>query len=92
VLPIVAVVAGCFLPVLAGARQGDRPLFWIALVAALIGIVFLFLAKLPLYRQGKYFTFGSRPLPQGRRQIYRMAYVFIGTSLLMMLLLLAVLR
>lgn len=91
-LAVVALVAGSLFPVLVRARQGDRALFWVALVAAFIGIVFLFLAKLPLYRQGKYFTFGAKALPQGHRQVYRLAYVFIGPSLLLMLLLLAVLR
>jgi len=72
------------------ARAGDRTLFWFALAAALIGIVLLFIARLPLYRQGRFLTFGPKALPQDHRRIYWIAYVFIIAGVLTMLFLLAV--
>lgn len=87
---IVLIIVGCFLPAVLTARQGDLTLFWIALVLAVTGLVLLFVARLPLYRQGKFFTFGSKALPERHRKMYRIAYVFIGTSVVIMLL--AVLR
>ncbi len=83
-------VGSSLLPVLAGARQGDLTLFWIALASALVGIVLLFVAKWPLYRQRKYFTFGSKGLREPRRKAYWTAYACIGVSLLTTLVLWAV--
>lgn len=75
-----------------GTRQGDLTFVWIAMGLAVVGIILLFIARLPLYRQGRYFTFGSRALPEWHRRVYRTAYCFIGLSVIMMLGLLAVLR
>lgn len=86
------VVSGVLLPVLAGARQGGLMGLWIALAAALAGVVLLFVAKWPLYCQGRYFTFGSKALVQERRWLYRLAYVFVIGGVLLMLMLWAVVR
>jgi len=75
-----------------GTRLGDPTFLWIASLLAAIGIILLFIARLPLYRQGRFFTFGWRALPEGHRRVYRIAYCFIGVSVAMMLALLAVLR
>ena len=91
-LPVILLMMGIFVPGLINARQGDLTLFWVALTFAVIGVALLFFAKLPLYRQGNYLTFGSRALSRGRRKVYRIAYIFIGAGLLLMLLLLAVLQ
>jgi len=85
-LPVCGMAAGCLLPVVAGVRQGDLTLFYIALGCALVGVTLLFCAKWPLYRQGRYFTFGPRPLPPPSRPIYRLAYAFIAASLVLLLL------
>ena len=91
-LPAVVLLASIPAMAAVNARQGDLTLFWLALASVLVGIVLLFMAKLPLFRQGRYFTFGSKALPKGHRRIYRIAYIFIITGVLTMLLLLAVLR
>ncbi len=82
----------CFLPFVIRVRQGDTTLFWIALVLSVSGISTLFIAKLPLYRQGKYFSFGCKELPVRHRKLYWTAYVLLGLSVFIMLMLLAVLR
>src|SRR5579864_8137997 len=38
---------------------------------AVIGAALLFLAKLPLYRQGRFFTFGIEVLPESSHGLYR---------------------
>ncbi len=81
------ILVSSLLPILAGARQGDLTLFWIPLASSLVGIVLLFAAKWPLYRQGMYFTFGPKGLPEPRRKVYWTAYAFVGVSLLTALLL-----
>ena len=46
----------------------------IALAVAVIGASLIFFAKLPLYRERRFFTFGSRALPEQRRPFYRWGY------------------
>ncbi len=43
-----------------------------ALLLAIVGAVYLFRAKLPLYRQHRFFTFGSHHLPPSSIPIYRL--------------------
>ena len=61
----------------------------IALLVAVAGAAMIFYAKLPLYRQRIFFTFGSRALPERRRSFYRCGYgcVIIAVGLLLCLLL-----
>jgi hypothetical protein len=92
IIPVIGIIAACFLPSVSQVRRGDPTLFWIAVVFAFAGVLILFLAKLPLYRQGKFCTFGSRALPARHRRMYFMAYILIGLSFVMMLLLLAAIR
>ena len=89
ILPASAILLACFLPILTGARRGDPRLFWIASSLAIIGVFLLFIAKLPLYRQGKFFTLGSKALSDKHKILYRLAYKFIGISVVLMLLMLA---
>ena len=92
-LPLIALIlTGFLLWFVLGTRQGDPTFVWIALVLAATGIILLFIARLPLYRQGRYFTFGSKALPVGYRKVYQVAYYFIGASVVILLVLLAVLR
>jgi hypothetical protein len=54
------------------------PWIWSYAAALLIGAVsigLLLYAKLPLYRQRRFFTFGPQALPEQRRPFYRRAYV-----------------
>jgi hypothetical protein len=46
----------------------------IALAIASFGVALIFYAKLPLYRQRRFFTFGSGSLPERRRSFYRWGY------------------
>ena len=90
-VPLIGILAGCFLPAVSAARRGNPLLFWVALLLAVAGIVILFFARLPLYRQGKLWTFGPSGLPEKNRKLYQMAYWFIGVSVFILLVLLLVL-
>ena len=61
----------------------------IGLVIAAIGVFLIFYAKIPLYRQRRFFTFGSGALPERRRGFYRWGYrcVIFAVALLLCLLL-----
>ena len=74
------------------SRLTGTPWIWcyaVALLFAGIGVSLIFFAKLPLYRERRFFTFGSRALPEGRRVFYRWGYrcAIFAVALLLCLLL-----
>jgi hypothetical protein len=73
-------------------RLSGMPWIWcyaIGLVFAAIGVCLIFYAKIPLYRQRRFFTFGSGALKAERRAFYRRGYrcVIFAVALLLCLLL-----
>ena len=62
--------------------------YGIGSVIAALGVALIFYAKLPLYRQRRLFTFGSRALLESRRLFYRWGYrcVTLAVALLLCLL------
>ena len=72
-------------------RLTGAPWIWcygIGLAAATVGVALVFYAKLPLYRQRRFFTFGSRALPESRRPFYRWGYRCIAFAVALLLCLL----
>jgi hypothetical protein len=73
------------------SRLTGTPWIWcyaVALFVAGVGVTLIFYAKLPLYRQRRFFTFGSGALPESRRAFYRWGYrcaIFAVALLLCML-------
>src|SRR5580765_2154235 len=72
---------------LAGARW-----IWcyaIGLAVAVVGVSLIFYAKIPLYRQRQFFTFGTQALSEQRRPFYRWGYrcIVFAVALLLCLLL-----
>lgn len=84
VMPLTAILAGMILPLMSAARRGDQTLFILSLAISVLGLILLFLARLPLYRQRQFFTFGSAALPESHRRLYHAAWkvVFVGVGLL----------
>ena len=63
---------------------------WIAVFAiglglATIGAGLIFFAKLPLYRERHFLTFGAKALPEARRPYYRWGYCCVGLGQLLLL-------
>lgn len=91
--PILALlVVAVLLPPLLNTAHGDPTFFLEAMAIGCVGLVLLLIAKMPLYRQHKYLCFGPRLLPPKQRKLYWISYGFIGTSILIMVLLLIVLH
>jgi hypothetical protein len=67
-------------------RTGDIAIPVVAILSAGIGVVLLFFARLPLYRQRRFFAFGSKLLDEPHRRFYRWAYRFICLGVLLLLL------
>ena len=89
---LILLTVAVLLPPLLNTAHGDPTFLVEAIAIGCIGVVLLFVAKMPLYRQHKYFSFGPRLLSPKRRRLYWISYGFIGTSILIMALLLIVLR
>jgi len=56
-------------------------LFAVGLLAGFCGIILLFFARLPLYRQRRFLTFGPRELDRFHRRLYWLAYLFVLVSI-----------
>jgi multisubunit Na+/H+ antiporter MnhB subunit len=64
------------------------PWIWtygLSLAIAALGISLIFYAKLPLYRQRRFLTFGPSALPDGRRPFYRWGFVCVGLAVTLLL-------
>lgn len=82
VIPVIAILAGVLLPVLSFLKTADAIiLFYTALGTGVMGSMLLFLARLPLYRQRRFWTFGPGALPQFHRKLYWLAYVAVVAAL-----------
>jgi hypothetical protein len=81
---IAAMMFGFIMAPLFRARRGDPAILYLACGIAAIGIVLLLFARLPLYRQGRFFTFGARLLDDRHRRLYRCAYAFITLAMLLL--------
>jgi hypothetical protein len=85
VLPTIAILASILLPALSFLKAADAlNLFYSGLVIGSLGIVLLFFARFPLYRQHKFFTLGPRELPPFHRKLYWLAYLFVVASVLLL--------
>jgi hypothetical protein len=84
-MPIVAAIAmlaATLLPPVTTLQRVDiTALFLVGLVAGVCGIILLFFAKLPLYRQQRFLTFGPRELDRFHRRLYWLAYLVVLASI-----------
>jgi hypothetical protein len=71
---IIGILAAMILPLLNRIQRADAwSVFGVALAIAVVGVILLFCARLPLYRQGRFYSFGSRLLDAPHRRLYRAA-------------------
>ena len=73
------------------SRLAGTPWIWcygVGLLVAVVGVALLFYSKLSLYRQRRFFTFGSAALPEDRRSFYRWGYRCVGFAVALLLCLL----
>jgi hypothetical protein len=81
----ISILGGFLLPPLARFKSGELTgIFYSALASGALGAVLLFLAKLPLYRKGQFLAFGPGALTGHYRKLYRLAYVFLAISVLLL--------
>lgn len=81
-IAVILVLSATLLPPITSLRCVDSTrLFWIGLTAGIIGIVLLFFARLPLYRQKRFWTLGPRELDTFHRRLYWLAYLVVLVSI-----------
>ncbi|HEV7926390.1 MAG TPA: hypothetical protein VGR14_13600 [Verrucomicrobiae bacterium] len=74
-----------FIPLLPLLMNADvRALYAYGLGAGLIGFALLFAARLPLYKERRFWTIGPRQLDRKHRRVYWLAYTFSAVSLLLL--------
>lgn len=71
---------------------GDQSIFHLALFLGAAGALLLLAARIPLYRQRRFFTLGPRALTGIYRKLYYAAYALIVPSIILFGLLLYSLR
>jgi hypothetical protein len=80
-IAMVAIFASTLLPSITTLQKIDvTKLFLAGLAAGACGVILLFFARLPLYRQRRFFTFGPRELDRSHCRLYWLAYLFILVS------------
>ncbi len=77
--PFITLVFSVFFTWLLTSRSA---IIWCAAVPAFVGLLLLVWARLPLYRQHQFFSFGPRHLDAVHRRAYWRAYVLIAISVL----------
>lgn len=91
-LPIAAISSLIFRCVIAARNDDSMTVFWVATALGFSGTMLLFLARRPLYRNGRFFQLGPRGLDGNHRRLYRGAWCLIGASIGLFVLLSFVMR
>lgn len=85
VVVCVSILASMLLPILGKLKSGDmRALYGFGLGTGVLGAILLFVARLPLYKQRRFWTFGPMQLDRNHRRLYWLAYVLVAASLLLL--------
>jgi hypothetical protein len=81
-IAVVGVLATTLLPSVTSLRvEAAIKLYWVGVAAGIFGIVLLFLARLPLYRQRRFWTFGPGELDRFHRRLYWLAHLVVLVSI-----------
>jgi hypothetical protein len=84
-LPLIIAASTCLLlPIVVRLKTASIvTLFCTALGSGIVGIVSLLIARLPLYRQRRFWTFGPGALDQRHRRFYWLGYALFVVSVLL---------
>ena len=81
----IAMLTAMLLPSVTTLQRVDvTRLFSVGLAVGAVGAVLLLFARLPLYRQRRFFTFGPRGLDRLHRRLYWLAYLFVVCSIVVL--------
>lgn len=85
-VPAIAVLSATILPAVSRLQNANPiPVLAVGYIAGFAGAILLFFARLPLYRQRRYWTFGPRELDSKHRKMYWIAYALVLICMLLLL-------
>ena len=85
IIPCIVILASVLLPAVARLKTTDvATLYGLGVGVGLVGILLLFIARLPLYRQRRFWTVGPRELDRKHRRFYWLAYAAVLLSLFLL--------
>jgi hypothetical protein len=70
---------------LAGPRLMVTLMLTLPFALVMVGLIFLIISKISLFRQGIWSSFGPAQMTRGYARLYKFSYVFIGTGSLLLL-------
>jgi hypothetical protein len=81
--PGIAVLTSLLFPAIEALHSANiTRLFAVGLGVGTSSIVLLFFARLPLYRERRFWTFGPRELDRNHRRLYWLAHLFLVASII----------
>lgn len=86
IMPLATLVTMTLVSKLITTAARHLELGWVGLAVSLVAVVLLFVARLPLYRQRRWFTMGPRHLSGIHRRLYFAAYLVLSIGAVLMLL------
>ncbi|HZM01577.1 MAG TPA: hypothetical protein VFC44_01015 [Candidatus Saccharimonadales bacterium] len=82
-LACISLLGSQLLTIMAQLQTADiRTLYGFGLGAGVLGAILLFVARLPLYKQRRFWVFGPRQLDRKHRRIYWVACILVAVGLL----------
>lgn len=87
IMPLAMLLVSLFASALLAIDLRSPTFVVVGLAVSLLGAILLFVARLPLYRQRRWFSFGPKHLTGTHRRLYFAAYVCLSVGVMMFLLL-----
>ena len=83
--PLTAIILIGLLAAIIGPHNLVRALLILPFALSILGLVFLIISKVSLFRQGIWFSFGLKLMTRGYARLYRLSYILIGIGVLFLL-------
>jgi len=85
--PLTAMIFIGLLAAIIGPHKLARAFLILPFALSILGLVFLIISKVSLFRQGILFSFGSKLMTRGYARLYRLSYILIRIGVFFLLLL-----
>jgi len=83
--PIFAIMIVGLLAALIGLNNLLKIIVILPFALSIVGLVFLIISKVSLFKQGIWFSFGSKLMTRGYARLYRLSYILLGVGVLCLL-------
>jgi len=83
--PMIAIIIIGLMVAMIGPNNLRKIMLILPFALSIIGLVFLIISKVSLFRQGIWFSFGSKFMTRGYSRIYKLSYILIAIGVLCLL-------